>query len=225
MMATMIKKWSAICLFLLSANIYGQAIDDFGTWWGVEIRKTFLEDFRVSMRAEARLNENSGNLKNIYINPAFRYTPLKWLSVGVGYRFDNRYLQADRYFDQRHRINIDLGFTYEVKKFEFEYRTRFQMQWENYFSSKIEYPIMFSRNRIGGTYNWKQLPFSTSVSGEIWLPIVTDTELSKFRLVVAQEYKYKKKHRFQLRFIFQTDLGTGSPWRDYIISTRYIYAF
>lgn len=221
----MIKKWITICLLFISANIYCQTINDFGTWWGIEIRKTFLNDFRASLQFETRLNENSGNLKNIYFNPALRYSPLKWLYIGMSYRFDNRYQQAERYFNQRHRINLDVGFTFELKRFSFEYRTRFQMHWENYYSSTIEYPIMYSRHKVEINYKWPQLPFSSSLSGELWLPMQINTELSKFRLTVAQEYKLNKHHRFQLRFVFQTDLNTGSPWRDHIISTRYIFAF
>lgn len=224
-MATMIKRTIIIGLFIIQAGIYGQAINDFGTWWGVEVRKTFLNDFRAAVQAEMRLNENSQFTKNFFIEPSIKYTPIKWLSITANYRFDNRYEKVERYFTQRHRISLDLGFSYEVKRFEFEYRNRFQMHWENYYSSNIEYPIMFSRNQIGVTYKWPQLPFSTNLSGEIWLPIESNTELSKFRLVVAQEYKLKKLHRFQLRFVFQTDLNKTDPWRDYILSARYIIAF
>ncbi len=225
MMATMIKKWTSICLFLLSANIYSQAIDDFGTWWGIEVRKTFLTDFRASFAFETRLNQNSSNVKNVFINPALRYAPLKWLYVGTGYRFDNRYQQADRYFTQRHRVNLDLGFVYEIKRFEFEYRNRFQLQWEDYYSNKVEYPLMFSRHQLAASFKWPQLPFTSSVSGELWLPVIQNTELSKFRFILCQEYRLQKLHRFQLRFVFQTDLSTPEPIRDYIISTRYIFSF
>lgn len=221
----MIRKISIFIFFIFSGVAFGQAINDFGTWWGAEVRKTFLEDIRVSVAAEVRLNENSTFIKNFYISPAFRYQPLKWLYVGTSYRFDNRYEAVERYFNQRHRIAVDLGFIYPLKRFEFEYRTRFQMHWENYYSSKTDYPIMFSRHKLSGSYNWPQLPFNTTLSGELWLPIETNTELSKFRVTLAQEYRLKKKHRFQLRFIFQTDLSTPNPWRDYILSARYIFAF
>lgn len=221
----MIKKVFILIVFAFQTLVFGQAINDFGTWWGAEVRKTFLQDFRVSVAAEVRLNENSSFVKNFYISPAFRYQPLKWLYVGTNYRFDNRYEAAERYFNQRHRLAFDLGFIYEVKRFEFEYRNRFQMQWENYYSSKIDYPIMFSRHQLAATYKWPQLPFNTSLSGELWLPIETNTELSKFRMIIAQEYRLKKMHRFQLRFVFQTDLNTPDPVRDYILSVRYIFAF
>jgi len=205
--------------------LYSQAIDDFGTWWGVEIKKTFLKDFKAGLRAEVRLNQNSGNLKNFYLSPSFSYTPRKWLTLGVGYRFDDRYQQAERYFTQRHRVNIDVEFLYNIKRWDFEYRTRFQMHWEDYFDNDIEYPIMYNRNRLGVAFKWPQLPFKTSVSGELWLPLVSNAELSSFRLLIGQEYRLKEKHIFQLRFIFQTDLSTPEPVRNYIISSRYIFSF
>jgi len=224
-MEMMIKKTIFIFVLFIQANLYSQVIDDFGTWWGAEVRKTFLNDFRASVRAEYRLNENSSSTKNFYVQGAFRYTPLKWLYLNAGYRFDNRYQRDDSYFTQRHRVNFDLGFMYEVKRFEFDYRTRFQLQWEDYYSSKIDYPICFSRNSLGVSFRWPQLPFSTSASGELWLPIQHQTDLSKFRLVIGQEYRLNKKHRFQLRFVFQTDLNSSLVIREYIISTRYIFAF
>jgi hypothetical protein len=225
MMVMMIKRCGLILSLLFQATLNAQVIDDFGTWWGAEVRKTFARDFRASLQAEYRLNENSSSTKNFYIAPAIRYAPLKWLYLNAGYRFDNRFQKEDRYFNQRHRFNFDIGFTYELKRFDLEYRTRFQLQWENYFSSKIEYPIMFSRNLIGVTFKWPQLPLSTSASGELWLPIESNTELSKFRFILAQEYKVTKQHRIQLRFVFQTDLNSTEIWRDYILSTRYIFSF
>lgn len=220
----MIRKFVIFCFLFFQANIYSQAIDDFGTWWGAEVRKTFLKDFRVGVRLETRLNENSGFVKNFYVAPSIRYAPLKWLNISLGYRFDNRYQAAERYFTQRHRIHFDLGFSYEIKRFQFEYRNRTQLHWEDYGSSS-QYPIMYNRNKLGASYKWPQLPFSSSVSGELWLPLQVNTELSKFRLTVCQEYRLNKKHRFQLRFVFQTDLNSSNPWRDYIISSRYIFAF
>ncbi len=211
---------------LSQASLFGQVINDFGTWWGAEVRKTFLKDFKTGVRIETRLNENSEFVKNFYISPYFKYSPLKWLTLGLNYRFDNRYQRAEKYFSQRHRVAFDLEFTYEIKRFELGYRNRTQLQWENEYSSSIEYPLAFNRNQVSLKYKWPNLPFSTMISGELWLPMVLNTDLSKFRLVVGQEYRLKEKHRFQLRFIFQTDLNsTGEIWRDYIISTRYIFAF
>jgi hypothetical protein len=226
MMVMMIKRIAFILFVLVQSSLNAQkVIDDFGTWWGAEIRKTFAKDFRASLQAEYRLNENSSFTKNFYIAPAIQYAPLKWLYLNAGYRFDNRFQKEERYFNQRHRFNFDVGFTYELKRFDFEYRTRFQMQWENYYSNKIDYPLMFSRNKLSVTFKWPQLPLSTSAAGELWLPIQDNTELSKFRFVLAQEYRVTKKHRIQLRFVFQTDLNTQEVWREYIISTRYIFAF
>lgn len=221
----MIKKSIIICLLFIQTSLFGQVINDFGTWWGAEVRKTFLNDFRASLKAEVRLNENSSFTKNFYLSPEIRYAPLKWLAISVNYRFDNRYQASDRYFTQRHRIAFDIGLTHEMKRFELEYRNRTQLHWENYFSSSTDYPIMFNRNLIGVSYKWPQLPFKSSVSGELWLPLQLNTELSKFRLAVCQEYELKKKHKFQLRFVFQTDIGNSNVWRDYIISTRYIFSF
>ena len=90
MTGMMIKKSFILILFIFQGLAFAQSINDFGTWWGAEIRKTFLRDFRVSVAAEVRLNENSSLVKNFYISPAFRYQPLKWLYVGTSYRFDNR---------------------------------------------------------------------------------------------------------------------------------------
>jgi hypothetical protein len=224
-MEMMIKRVFIIFLLIIPIHIYSQNINDFGTWWGAEVRKTFLEDFKVAVRAEIRLNENSSFTKNFYIAPEFQYSPIKWLSLGINYRFDNRYQASDRYFTQRHRIGFDLELSHEIKRFKLEYRNRTQMHWENYFSNNTDYPVMFNRNLIGLTYKWPQLPFKTNISGEIWLPLEQNTELSQFRMVVEQEYELKKQHKFQLRFIFQTDLGNSNIWRNYIISARYIFSF
>jgi len=221
----MIKKWIIILLLASPVLLNAQVTNDFGTWWGVEVRKKFLNDFRASLRAEYRFNENSAFTKNFYIAPSIKYQPLKWLYLNLGYRFDNRYEKEERYFNFRHRISLDLGFTYEIKRIELEYRTRFQMHWEDDYNNNTNYPVMFSRNKIGVGFKWPQLPLKTSIGGELWLPIETNTDLSRFRFTASQEYKLNKKHAFQLRFIFQTELNENNILREFILSTRYIFSF
>jgi len=220
-----IRKITFCLLLLLPGVCFSQPIHDFGTWWGVGIRKTFARDFKASLRAEVRLDENSTMVKNFYLAPSLDYSPLKWLTLTAGYRFDNRNQQSERYFTQRHRINFDVAFLYNIKRWDLKYRTRFQMHWEDYYDNDFEYPVMFNRNQVEVAFKWPQLPFKTSISGEIWLPLVTNTELSKLRIVVAQEYRLKVRNIFQVRFIYQTDLSTPDPLMGYILSARYIYSF
>jgi|GEM_PF-5893174 len=208
-------------LFLLLILPASAQVNDFGTWWGVEIRKKFRNGIRLSLELETRLNQNSAYLRNVYVEPGITYKPLKWLRLGLQYRFDNRYQREDSYFLQRHRISFDLQFEYTLKRFEFEYRNRTQMHWENYFDDDISYPEMSNRNLLGINYKWPQLPFRTLLNGELWIPLERDAWVDRFRLTVAQEVTFKTIHRIQLRFLFQTELNESDPTREFILSTRY----
>lgn len=199
--------------------------DDFGTWWGVEVRKKLPKNFRVSLQVESRLNQNSRFLKDIYIEPGVQYKPLKWLSLGLQYRFDNRYQRQEDYFLQRHRVSIDLEFSREIRRFEISFRNRVQMSWDNYYSASITYPIAYNRCQLGGAFKWPQLPLRTLLSGELWIPLEAGGVPDRFRLVAAQEVTIREAHRLQLRFLFQTDLNDHTPLRQYILSTRYVYTF
>lgn len=226
MMRMMIKQRNIFLLaFLLLPLLAGAQTNDFGTWWGVEVRKKLPKNFRVSLQVETRLNENSRYLRDVYIEPGVQYKPLKWLSLGLQYRFDNRYQRLDDYFLQRHRVSFDLEFAHAIKRFEFEFRNRVQLSWDNYYSPSITYPIAYNRCQLGGAFKWPQLPLRTLLSGELWIPLEQGGEPDRFRLVVAQEVTIRKAHKLQLRFLFQTDVNDNTPLRQYILSTRYIYTF
>lgn len=206
--------------------IMGQPINDFGTWWGIEIKKKVHKDIKISLRAEARINENSTSLKNFYIQPSIKYQPLTWLSISFQYRYDNRYERNQDYFNFRHRLAFDLEFEHKIKRFEFGYRNRTQMFWQDEFDQDIFYPVMANRNQIHATYKWPNLPFKTSVSSEIWIPLELNANLSRFRLTIEQEYILHTKHHFQLRFLFQSNLEPSiDGLNEYILSTRYAFDF
>lgn len=226
MTAMMIKRNISILLALFPLILFGQPINDFGTWWGIEIKKKVHKDIKISVRAEARLNENSESLKNFYIAPTIKYEPLSWFAVSFQYRFDNRYEREGQYFNFRHRIGLDLDFKYKVKRLEFGYRNRTQMYWQDEYANDIYYPVMTNRNQLNVTYKWPNLPFKTGVSSEIWIPLEIHSSIDRFRATVDQEYILKTRHHFHLRFIFQTNLDpTNKGLLEFILSTRYVFDF
>lgn len=222
----MIKNFLVLLAALIPAVVMGQPINDFGTWWGVDIKKEVHPDIKISLRAEARLNENSESLKNFYIQPSIKYQPLTWLALSLQYRYDNRYQRNEDYFNFRHRIGFDIEFTHKIKRFELGYRNRTQMYWEDEFDKDIFYPIMANRNQINASYKWPNLPFKTALSTEIWIPLELNATVDRLRLTVEQEYILKSKHHFKLRFIFQSNLDpTIDGLNEYILSTRYAFDF
>lgn len=218
-----VKGWYVTCIILigLSFSVSSQN-NDFGTWWGVEVRKKLPHDLRISLEAEARLNENSNRLKNIYIEPSLQYKPLSWLKLSTLYRFDNRYQTKGNYFTQRHRIAFNIGFEYPIKRFEFEYRNRTQLEWENIYSAKKSYPKLENRNMIAIGYKWPNLPLRTTIDTECWIPIEVGAWLSRIRASATQEVSLGKMHKIQARFIFQSQLFRSEPLREYIFSLKYV---
>jgi hypothetical protein len=227
-MEMMIKNKSALFTILFSVLFSFQSAAqsyDFGTWWGFEIRKKLPKNFSASFESEIRLNENSLFVRNIFIEPSVSYEVLKWLSLVVQYRFDNRYQREDDYFLQRHRISFDINISYPIKRFTLDYRNRTQIEWENYFAPDIHYPSVDNRNMIGATFKWPNLPFRTYAQNEIWIPLTSDEfNISRYRLTIGQEWAYQKIHRFQIRYLMQLPPNDASPNIEQIISVRYILA-
>lgn len=220
MMVTMIKKIFFFS-FILCSSLTAQ-IDDFGTWWGIDVRKSFAKDFRVGVETEIRLNENSMSVRNFYVEPYFRYAPLNWLSFTFQYRLDSRYRRQDDYFYFRQRPTLDIGFEYKLKRFTFGYRNRTQLQWADFFDQDIFYPEVYNRNQISIEYKLPNLPFYISTAGELWIPLQLNSNIDNFRSTSTFSYKINNHHRIDVRFIYQTELNTNNPTRDYILSTKYI---
>lgn len=226
-MKQMTTKRLLILLFVLGPiTLLAQPINDFGTWWGIEIKKKVHRDIKIAVCTEARLRENSSELKNFYIEPSVKYSPLNWLEIGFQYRFDNRYQREGSYFNFRHRLGLDIEFICKKKRIELGYRNRTQLYWEDEFDSDITYPIMANRNQINASYKWPNLPFKTKLNAEIWIPLELNAEINRFRVTVDQAYTLKTKHHFHLRFIYQTNLDpTIDGLHEFILSTRYVFDF
>lgn len=214
-----------LCLILFVQSFGSSQTNDFGTWWGVEVRKKLPHNIRIAMESEVRLKENSNQLKNIYITPSIQWEPWGWMKIGLQYRFDNRYNPKGDYFIQQHRLAFDIGFEYPIKRFEITYRNRTQFQWADFYSDKKTYPEMANRNQIGISYKWPNLPLRTIAEAECWIPLERNAWLSRVRTAATQEYSINKMHKLQACFIFQSQLFRSSPLREYILSLKYVLTF
>lgn len=216
---------SLFCVFF-TQSLSAQAEHDFLYWIGAEVEWKFKPKWELGVAAEFRLEENASRPRNFFLQPAVKYTPLHYLSIGLGYRFDERYAYKEQYFYERHRIFLDISPEYERKRWKISWRTRFQAQFSSYHEAGSDVPDMDLRNRFSVRYKWPKYSLYTSLATEIWSNLKPGEAngLDRFRLALENEYRINKKHRIQLMGLFQFGVNKSPRVYQWAFVTRYCFS-
>jgi len=175
-------------------------VRDFEVWSGLTFEKSFLENkLDIGLTQEFRFNDNSSQLNVFFTELESKYTFKNNIVLGGAYRFirnDNK----DGYVSQ-HRINLDLGYKYELDRLTFGARARYQSRIS---SDEDEYSVTKYRFRLKAEYNIKNWKLDPYVSAEVfhrsedylinYIPEITEAVLrssgfEKMRYTVGTSYK------------------------------------
>lgn len=182
-------------------------VQDFETWNGVSVKKSFLEKkLDVKFNQELRLKDNSSRINSILSELEFGYDLNKRFNLSTGYRltFDKKndgYEKYGRWF-------ADLNFDHKLDRFKFDYRLRYQHQ-QQFGVSKDDgdYPEIKYRLQAKVEYNIKKWKLDPYISGELFFAhqkyrriyvdeVIEPTEninaFEKFRLTVGTSYSFNK---------------------------------
>ncbi len=140
--------------FLLLVTTEVQSVTNSG--WGlrkaVSVEKGINERLAIFLGEELRLKQNFEKVDLFYINAGIEYKAFKSLKTSLSYGFIEK-INDKGFFSFRHRVVWDVTLKREVRRFNFSYRQRFQMQLKNVYSSELGYfPIWTSRNRFQVKY-------------------------------------------------------------------------
>jgi len=149
-------------IFFVIAGLYSLLIgisearsgtnEGLGLWTSVNLEKGINEQWTVFLGGELRLKENLERVDLFYLNTGLEYKAFKNLKTSLSYGFIEK-LNDKGFFSFRHRVVWDVILKKELRRFNFSYRQRFQMQFKNVYSSELGYfPELISRNRFQMKY-------------------------------------------------------------------------
>lgn len=131
-------------LLLAFLSALPAAADDFGLWTDVAVQKNFSKKFSVNAALGFRAQDRLRQATRCDLSVGAEYSPLGWLSFGAGYTYiyghkgeetkesyksdgTFRGYNVDHdYWRSRHRANFDVAGKWNVGRFTFSVRERYQ---------------------------------------------------------------------------------------------------
>jgi len=225
----MINKIKNILLFLFgmlySLLIFPQ-VNDAALWLSINAEKKINPLLSVNLSQEFRINENITELGTFFTDAGITYKINKYIRFSANYRFTNKRRFDDSY-SKRHRYYFDITVREKTKSFVFQFRTRFQSQYADIYSSADgKIPSYYSRNKFTTKIDLDK-KITPYISVELFSPLNKHKifKIDNARYCGGFEYEINRMHSFDLFYMLQREYNVNNPQTDYILGIEYNIVF
>lgn len=209
-----------INFFSLTALYISGQTSDFSTWNKLTISTKIGPKLEFDLTQEFRLNNNSSQFDEIFTDFDINYSILKFLELTGSYRFiKNR--KKDRSWETLHRFDADLKLKTRIRRFEGEYRFRFESYPD--FANENKEGVFFLRHKFEVGYDIRKCKFFPFLSSELFHEFKNDgtNRFKKLRLTLGATYNLNKYHRIGAYSRFHKEYNVKNPETDYILGINY----
>lgn len=195
---------------------------DANLWMTISIEKKIIKPLSLTLTQEFRMNENITELGTFFTGLEVTYKINKYLRVSGGYRFINK-RRVDDSYSKRHRYYFDLSVRKKFKPVTLSFRTIFQSQYKDVFSSDDgKVPGNYWRNKL-------ELKFDAGkniqpyISAEIFTPLKRPYNIffDLTRYCGGVEYQINRMNTIDVYYMFQKENNVNAPQIDHIIGIGY----
>lgn len=187
-------------------------------WTSVKVEKDLTKRWNLAAEYQLRLEENMSVLRGHYISVQTDYDLLKYLSVGLEYRFVTA---PDR---TANRVQLSLTGKVKGKKIGFSWRTAYQRQFEDFVDADTDDKSSdYWRNKF--QLKWKFVKNWQAYGA--WEPFyrISDNgnKFDRLRYTAGVEWEFINHHSIDLAYLYQPQINRKSPRTFTIISVGYTW--
>jgi hypothetical protein len=198
---------------------------DMGMWNTFSMEKAITKNYSISIDEEVRLRDNITRLNLLYTNVCFNYKPAKGLKIGLAYRSIQKHIEGLD-FSFRHRIMLDISYKYKINDIVLAYRSRFQSEVKNYYSSEMgQIPEWFWRNKFDVKYNFKKLDPYIGTELRYQFTDSRNPYLNygwhRYRTYIGVDYNINDKNSIGIYYLIQREFNVSNPEYIYILGLQY----
>jgi len=207
-------------LFLLGL-VHAQN-NDMQLWTTISLEKKITKTFSLNYAEEVRFNENISEVGQFFSDIGGTYKINKAWRISANYRFTNK-RQLDDSYSKRHRYYVDLSYRKKFDKIVIMFRTRFQSQYSDIYSSYTGIiPDYYSRNKLTLKPDLDK-KYSPYISAEMFYQLNNPegNNLDNMRYTGGIEYKFNKKASLDLFYMIQQEYNVAKPQRDFVVGIGY----
>jgi hypothetical protein len=213
-----------ILLFLFT-RAFSQ-VNDAGLWASLNAEKKITPRLSITLSEELRMNENVTEIGTYFTDAGVTYKIGKLFKVSVDYRFTQKRRLDDSY-SKRHRLYLDLSARKKFKPVIITFRTRFQTQYADIYSSTDgKIPEYYSRNKLTFKFD-PDKKFVPYVYSEIFTPLNKSTGLciDNARYCAGVEYEFNRMHKVDVFYLVQKEYNVNDPETDFVAGIGYYLTF
>ncbi len=207
-----------LAVLLPATSLMAQEEEPGGIWTGITIEKNITKKWSVDTEIEFRSNGFSPSRDRFGIQFGTDYEIFKnfklgasynWMNVNDDYKYNNAGVIRTDYFQNRHRINAQAVYRYDIGDFRLQLRERFRVTYKDDSDRIMEdgtintnrlNPDYVWRNRLKISYNKKKLDWTPYVSFETYY-LLNDPEEIRFYNAEGSDYKVGNSYISRLRSI------------------------
>jgi hypothetical protein len=217
-----------ICIplpFLGSQDI--KVIRDFRTITEAGIGKEFFNTWKIEAAGCLKLEKNSTRVDEVNLDLKMFYAPLKFVTVGGGYRLTANQNKQDIY-ERKHRYSLEIELGKKIDCFIVDFRIRYQNMDDEFFRNEInsvaEKNIL--RNRLQIKYNIRKNRLTPYVYTELYGQLATDGPFAvSIRSVIGGQYSSGKQGNLKTYLRIDRELNRENPFTYYNLGIGYVYLF
>lgn len=226
---TLLKLLAALLVISILSPTSGQetkVVQDLKLWTGVEVEKTFLKDWKVSLKQEFRFKTNVSELDNFFTQGGLQYELTKNFAFEAKYRY-TRNKKSNGSYENRSRYSLDIKYRGKIDFIRVYYRLRYQKGVEsmNLFDKTEPYE-KYLRHRLSIRYIdlRKIKPYISTEFFQLF-KLYEYPEWAGFRVLGGIIYEPGDFGEFRFAFGFERELNHSYPYTDYIFRVNYTYPF
>ena len=227
------KKWGlgliVLCLLFQSSLFAQNEVTDFGTNLGIDLSKKFGKKFEVGVGEEFRTKNNVSEVDRFMTGVDVSYAPIRrYLKLGVGYVFIANWQEVEEYYNLRHRFFGQASTKYDLSRFTFGLRSRYQYTWLDESQKRHKWnPRCYWRNKLNVSYKVPKIALSPFVSGEIFYQTnyYKGNVIDAYRLEAGLKYDFDKRNSLEFAFRYDEDINIKAPTSKISVGLFYSYSF
>lgn len=212
-----------LLMYMIAANAQQQ---DFQTRLGVELSGDLSKKLDWSVAVQQRWRSNSSMNDRSFLQGSVGYSPLSFLTLGLGYR--GSFVQYAGDFAYKQRMHTDVGLDYRFDRVKLLYRARMQYGFGDFdIFSSLKGETMTWRHRLGAKYSPFGWPLHPNASVEFFqkLNAPDEANLKGLRYTLGFEYYLNHDLSLEVDYLLNKELNVSRPLTEHIWSAGLAYKF
>jgi len=215
-----------LLFFIGATDLQGQ-VEDFQSWWELELNKEISGKLDLNGELELRFKNNSLQYNRTQLTLGASYDFSDYFRLGGGAR-TVFVMDGERRLHARFRFHMDGVGSYDLSGFDLSLRIRLQYGFEDVLVFRyFRFNELVNRNRLKVAHHIFGTRFGWFASVESWHGSTIESQWLTFamRYSVGARFSPNFTSRFSLRYILEDEFNVTNPEQLHVVVVGYTYRF